>query len=168
MDVLIGLVILGCSLAGLFWGAVRMATLVTALIGSIVAARFVAPQALALMVAQRDPAGHHQAVAALVVGAVAGALILVAGRGLRRGVEVLRLAWLDRLAGGAIAAAMAAAVVAVMLALAAGGGMTVSSPWALRLATFGRSLLALQQAPSNSATPSATPTNATSNGQHPR
>ena len=145
-----------------------MVTLITALIGSIVAARFVAPQAVALMMAHRDPAGHHQALAALVVGAVALVLILVAGRGLRRGVEVLRLAWLDRIAGGAMAAVAAAAVVAVMLALAASGGMTVSSPWALRLATIGRSLLALQQAPSSSATPRATPASATNNGQHPR
>lgn len=167
VDVVIGLVVVGCAITGLVWGVLRMATLAAAAVGGIAAARFVAPTALALVAPARVESSNAQAVAALGVALITAILVMVAGRGLRRGVEFLRLGWLDRLSGAALAAAGAVGVLALLLALAANGGMKIDSPWAGRLARLGASWLGFQHARINNTTPTTTPAAATPNGQHP-
>lgn len=164
---MIGLVVIGCAICGLVWGALRMATLVAAVAGGITAARFVTPPALSLIAPAHLDSPNARAVAALGVALVTAVLVLVAGRGLRRGLELLRLSWLDRLGGAALAGTVAVAVLAMLLALGVSGGMHLSTPWAESLARLGESWLGVQQDRSNNAAPITTPATTTNSTQHP-
>jgi uncharacterized membrane protein required for colicin V production len=167
MDVVLALVIAGCALAGAFWGALRMATIVGALVAAVLAARFVGPVAAALLVGERGP-DHTVRVAAIVgVGALVALLVVLAGRGLRKGIQALHLSWLDRAGGLVLGGTGAAALLAVLLALAAVGGHPPTTPWARQLATIGQAAVAAQSFSSRSTSPSSTPTAPTSKGQHP-
>lgn len=165
MDVIVLLVVVGCAVAGLIWGALRMVTAVAAVAAAILAGRLVGPAAAALLPAMDG--GHERILGTVLAAAVAVVLVLVAGRGLRRGLEALKLGWIDRVAGGVLAAGGAVAVLAVLLALAAAGGNAPSSPWALGLAGAGQAMLALHGPPASSARPSSSPPSATSKGQQP-
>jgi uncharacterized membrane protein required for colicin V production len=167
MDIALVVVIVGCGLAGAWWGALRMATALAAGLAAVLAGRFAGPVAADLVLGGRG-GDHATRVAVMVgVGLVAALLVFLAGRGLRKGIEVLHLSWLDRLGGLAIGAAGATAVLAGGLALAAAGGHPPTSPWARQLATLGQSALAVQSFSIKSTIPSSAPPIPTSKGQHP-
>lgn len=167
MDAVLGLVVFGCAITGLIWGALKMATFVVAAAGGIAAARFVAPTALVLIAPAQAASPGAEVLAALAVALLTATLVLIAGRGLRRGVEFLRLGWLDRLGGAALAALGAVAVLAVLLALAERGGMPASSPWAIRLSELGQTWAGPQQARTSKPSPNKTPETATTSVQQP-
>jgi uncharacterized membrane protein required for colicin V production len=166
VDVLLAVVVVGCALAGAFWGAVRMAAGLAAAVAAVAAGRFAgAPAARLLTSAPQPGAGAHLAGVALVAIVAAG-VVLLAGRGLRRGLVAVHLSCLDRLAGAVLAGVLAVVVLAALLGLAAQGGYEPRGAWSARLAHTGLEGLALQRQRSSS-TPSSTPAPATSNGQHP-
>ncbi len=167
MDVVLALVIVGCALAGAWWGALRMATAVAALVAAILAGRYAGPVAGDLLLGARTSSHGARVAVVLGLGLVVALLVLLAGRGLKKGVQLLHLSWLDRLGGLAAGGAGAAVLLAVILALAAAGGHPATTPWAKRLAAFGQGALAVQSLSSRSTSPSSTPTIPTSSGQHP-
>jgi uncharacterized membrane protein required for colicin V production len=167
MDIALVVVIVGCGLAGAWWGALRMATGLAAALAAVLAGRFAGPVAADMLLAGRG-ADHGARVAVILgVGLLAALLVFLAGRGLRKGIEVLHLSWLDRLGGLAVGAAGAALALAGGLALAAAGGHPATTPWARQLATFGQAALAVQSLSNRSTSPSTTPPIPTSKGQHP-
>ncbi len=169
MDILLLVVLAGCMILGLAWGALRMTSAVAALVVAVAVGRLAGPAAAALLAGGDPPGPGLRAAGAVLVGLLAGVVVVLAGKGLRRGVDALHLGWVDRIAGGLLAAAAAALVVAVVLALAVQGGYAPSSPWTTRLARYGVALLGLYGQPTSSSTiPSSTPATATSNGQQPR
>jgi uncharacterized membrane protein required for colicin V production len=168
MDLFILLVIVGCTVLGLVWGAVRMATGVAAVAAAVLAARWAGPAAARLLTSRVEPTSNERMATMVVVAIVAAVLVWLAGKGLSRGVRALHLGFLDRLLGGALGAAAAVAVLAALLGLAALGGRPPSSPWASRLAQAGQAWLALQKISLSSAMPSNTPSTPTSKGQQPQ
>ena len=88
--------------------------------------------------------------------------------GLRKGLEALRLGWLDRLAGMVVSGGLACLVLSLLLALAAVGGRPSTSPFATFLTVAGQTFLATHSTPVNSISPSSTPATPTSSGQQPR
>jgi len=166
MDVVLVVVCACCALAGMFWGAVRITATALAAVGAVVAVRFAAPPA-AVLVAGGEPGPAARVIAAVGVALLAAGLVLLAGRGLRKGLEAVRLGWLDRILGGAVAAAAALLVATLLLALAAAGGHPPRGRWAGALAAFGQTALELHSRPSSSAAPSSTPSTPTNSGQQP-
>ncbi len=167
MDVAVLLVVVGCAVVGVVWGAVRLATAVAAIVAAVLAGRWVGPVAASWLVGGSPTHGGPRVIGTVAAALVAGILVLIAGRGLQRGMEALHLGWLDRIAGAVLSACGAALVVAVMLALAAEGGHPPASPWALGLAGAGKTFLALHNQPRSIATPSRIPATPTSSGQQP-
>jgi uncharacterized membrane protein required for colicin V production len=167
MDVVLLLVILGCALAGAWWGALRIATALVALAASILAGRFAGPVLADLLAGGRTPDASVRVGIIVGVGIVVALLVLLAGRGLRKGVVALHLSWLDRLGGMVLAGAGALALVAVLLVLAAVGGHRVTSPLASRVTAFAQGFLAVQSLSYSNSSPSKTPTPPTSKGQQP-
>jgi uncharacterized membrane protein required for colicin V production len=168
MDAIVVIVIVGCAIVGLWWGALRMATLVAAVVAATLAARWVAPGAADLLLG--GPAEHGHITALVTAGVALGAALLVwiAGVGLRRGMSALHLSWLDRLVGFALGGGAAAVVLAVALALAARSGHVPASPIAQWLAEAGRTAVAVQSFSASRSTPTNTPSTATRSGQQPR
>jgi uncharacterized membrane protein required for colicin V production len=168
VDVAIAIVCAGCFVLGLFWGAVRMVTVALAAVAAAIAARLAGPSAAALLGGSSAPSSATRIAATILVAIVASGLVVLAGRGLRKGIEALRLSWLDRLAGGVVATALAGFALALLLGLAVEGGLTVTTPWAQGLAVFGQTFLALQSHPTRSATPSNSPPTPTMSGHQAR
>jgi uncharacterized membrane protein required for colicin V production len=168
MDVVLIVVVIGCALAGLWWGALRMLAALAATVAAVAAGRWVAPAALSFL-GGAGTASPGLRVGAIVVSAlVAAVIVLVAAKGLRKGLEALRLGWLDRLAGLAVSGGLACLVLSLLLALAAVGGHPPSSPFATFLTVAGHTLLASHSTPVSSSSPSSTPATPTSKGQQPR
>jgi uncharacterized membrane protein required for colicin V production len=167
MDLFALLVIAGCAILGLVWGALRMATAGAAVAAAVLAGRWGGPAAARLFTGHAEPSSHERMAAVAAVALVAAALVWLAGLGLRRGVRALHLGFLDRLAGLVLGAAAAIVVLAVLLGLAALGGRPPSSPWASRLSQVGVTWLALQKLSTSSTIPSNTPRIPTSRGQQP-
>ncbi|MCJ7442902.1 MAG: CvpA family protein [Thermoanaerobaculaceae bacterium] len=165
MDVFVLLVVCGCAVAGMIWGALRMATLVAAVAAAVLAGRWAGPAAAQLFASTPEATSGERAAAVAVVAIVAAVLVWLAGLGLRRGVKALHLGWVDRIAGLAIGAAAAVLILALLLGLAALGGHPSSSPWASRLSQAGQTFLALQKISARSAIPSSTPSTPTRSGQ---
>jgi uncharacterized membrane protein required for colicin V production len=165
VDVFVLLVVCGCAVAGMIWGALRMATLVAAVAAAVLAGRWAGPAAAQLFASTPEPTSGERAAAVAVVAIVAAVLVWLAGLGLRRGVKALHLGWVDRIAGLAIGAAAAVLILALLLGLAALGGHPPSSPWASRLSQAGQTFLALQKISARSAIPSSTPITPTRSGQ---
>jgi uncharacterized membrane protein required for colicin V production len=165
----IALVVIGisCFIAGLFWGAVRIVSVVLACVAAVLAGRWAGPPLVLLLASGAQPSITLRIVAVAGVAVVAAGLVLVAGRGLRKGLEALRLTWLDRLAGGILSTAVAFLATAFLLGLAAAGGHPPGSPLARELAAFGQTILSLQTRPNSRAMPSTTPPRPTSKGQQP-
>ncbi len=157
-------VALASALAGVFWGAVRMLSGIAAVAAAFVAGRWAGPPAAALLAGHGMSASGARLAGVAVVAVAAAVLVLVAGRGLRRGLEALHLRWLDRLGGGLLAGAAATAVMALLLGLAAAGGHVPGTPWAARLAGLGQAALGFQSSPVRSAIPSSAPSAPTSSG----
>jgi uncharacterized membrane protein required for colicin V production len=167
MDIVLALVIVGCALAGAWWGALRMGTAVVAVTAAVLAGLLAGPVAADLLAGARA-ADHGVRVATMVgLGVIVALLVFLAGRGLRKGIQALHLSWLDRLGGLALGGAGAAALLAAILALATIGGHPPTTPWARQLATLGQAALAVQSFSNRSTNPSSTPTPPTSKGQHP-
>lgn len=167
MDVVILLVIAGCAILGMVWGALRMAAACAAVAAAVLASRWGGPAAARLFTGHAEPTSHERMVAVAAVAIVAALLVWLAGMGLRRGLTALHLGFLDRLAGLLLGAAAAVVVLAVLLGLAALGGRPPSSPWASRLSQAGVTWLALQKFSTSNAIPSNTPRIPTSKGQQP-
>ncbi len=166
MDAFILIVVAGCGIVGLMWGAVRMATLVAAVVAAVAAGRWAGPVAAQFVGGAAASGGGRT----LTVGAVALAaalLVFLAGKGLRRGIKALHLGWVDRIAGLVVGGAAAALILALLLGLAAAGGHLPASPRAAYLAQAGQTFLALQSFSARSASPSSTPSAPTRSGQHP-
>ncbi|MBZ5587700.1 MAG: CvpA family protein [Acidobacteriia bacterium] len=168
MDLLIVLVVGGCAVLGMMWGAVRMATLVAAIAAGVLAGRWAGPGAAQLVGGTTAQSGSGRTLAIAAVALAAAILVWLAGKGLRRALKALHLGWVDRLAGLVAGAGAAALVLALLLGLAAMGGHGPSSPWATRLAQAGQTFLAVQSFSASKASPSKTPSIPTSSGQHPR
>ena len=168
MDAVIFVVVGGCAVLGMAWGAVRMVSLIAAVAAGVLAARWAGPGAAQLLAGSSPPGGSGRMLATAVVSLAAVILVWLAGKGLRRALQALHLGWLDRIAGMAAGAGAAALVLALLLGLAAIGGHGPSSPWAARLAEAGRTFLAVQSFSASKASPSNTPSSPTSSGQHPR
>lgn len=167
MDIVLGLVILGCALAGAWWGALRMATLVAALGAAVLGSRFAGPPAADLVAGGRSVDTVVRIAIILGVGIVVALLVFLAGRGLRKGIEALHLSWLDRLGGFLLGAAGTVLLLAALLALAALGGHPPTTRWTQRLATLGQAVLSAQSHSNRSTSPSTTPPIPTSSGQQP-
>jgi len=166
VDALLVIVCFCCAIAGMFWGAVRMTATVLAAVGAVVAVRFAGPPA-AMLLAGGEPGTMTRVVAAALVAVLTAGLVLLAGRGLRKGLEAIKLGWLDRIVGGLLAAAVALVISTLLLALAAAGGYGPQGRWSRGLAVFGQTALELQSRPTSSASPSSTPSTPTTNGQQP-
>ena len=151
----------------MIWGALRMATLVAAVVAAVLAGRWAGPAAARLFAGTLEPASGERVAAVAVVAIVAAVLVWLAGIGLRRGVKALHLGWVDRIAGLAVGAAAAVLLLALLLGLATLGGHPPSSPWATKLSQAGQSILALHRMSARSAIPSSTPSTPTSSGQQP-
>ena len=168
MDLLILLVVGGCAVLGMIWGAVRMVSLIAAVATGVIAGRWAGPVAAQLLVGASAQSGTGRLLAIAAVALLAAIMVWLAGKGLRRALKALHLGWVDRLAGLAAGAGAAALVFALLLGLAAIGGHVPSSPWAARLAQAGQTFLALQSFSASKASPSKTPSSPTSSGQQPR
>ncbi|MGE5237138.1 MAG: CvpA family protein [Acidobacteriota bacterium] len=168
MDVIIGLVIAGCAIAGALWGAIRLASIALALAAAVLAGRLLGPMMTPLVASLGDFHGQQRLLATVAAALVAAAVVLIAGRGLRKGLEALHLSCLDRIAGALVGGGGAALLLAIGLAVAAGAGKVPDTPWALGLAGAGKVLLALHKSPLSNVSPSNTPPTPTSRGQHPR
>ncbi len=167
MDVVVFLVVGGCAVLGMIWGAVRMVSLIAAVAAGVLAGRWAGPPAAQLAGASAQTGtGRMLAVAAVAV--VAAVLVWLAGKGLRRALTALHLGWVDRLAGLVAGGGLAALVLALLLGLAAAGGHGPSTPWAARLAQAGQTFFALQSFSASKTSPSRTPSSPTSSGQQPR
>lgn len=145
MDLVIAIVILGCTLAGGFVGAVRLSAWVLALTAAGFAGRWAGPPAAALLAGGGDPSPWAKAGGLALVAASTAVLVLVAGRGLRLGLEKIRLGWADRLGGALVAGLMALALTAMLLALAGEGGYSPRARGAQRLQLVGRQVLMMHQ-----------------------
>jgi uncharacterized membrane protein required for colicin V production len=167
VDVFVLLVVCGCAVVGMIWGAVRMATLVAAAVAAVLAGRWAGPAAAQLFAGGPEPTSGERLAAVAVVAILAALLVWLGGLGLRRGVKVLHLGWVDRIAGLAIGAAAALLILAVLFGLAALGGHPPSTPWAARLSQAGQTFLAVQKISARSAIPSSTPSTPTRSGQQP-
>jgi uncharacterized membrane protein required for colicin V production len=167
MDLFILLVVCGCAVAGAFWGAIRMVTLVAAVIAAVLAGRWAGPAAAHLLTSAPEPGRGDRLIAVAAVVVVTTALVWLAGIGLRRGMKALHLGWVDRIAGLAAGGIAAVLALALLLGLAALGGHAPRSPWASRLSQAGETFLALQRISASSQSPSSTPSTPTSSGQHP-
>jgi uncharacterized membrane protein required for colicin V production len=167
MDAALAFIVLGCAIAGAFWGAIRLASLALAVVAAVLAGRFVGPAVAPLLASLGDFHGKERALAILGTGIVAAVVVLIAGRGLRKGLEALHLSCLDRVAGAVVGGAGAALILAIALAMAADAGRAPSTPWALGLAGAGKVMLALHKSPASSARPSSTPPTPTRRGQQP-
>ncbi|HPC81974.1 MAG TPA: CvpA family protein [Thermoanaerobaculaceae bacterium] len=167
MDIVLVILIAGCALAGLWWGALRLAAALAAAVAAVAAGRWVAPAAAAVVAGGAAP-GPGLRVAAIALSAlVAAVVVFVAARGLRKALEALRLGWLDRLAGMLAAGGLSAVVLGLLLALAAMGGHPASSPCAVFLSRVGQTLLAVHSLPASKTSPSSSPATPTSSGQQP-
>jgi len=166
MDTLILLVVGGCAVLGMIWGAVRLATLVAAVGAGVLAGRWAGPSA-AQLVGGAAQGGSGRMLSIAAVALAAAILVWLAGKGIRRALKALHLGWVDRLAGLAVGAAAAVLVLALLLGLAATGGHGPSSPWAVRLAQAGQTFLAVQSFSASKASPSSAPRTPTSSGQQP-
>lgn len=145
VDVLILIVVLGCALAGGFWGVVRLSAWVVAMAAAVGAGRWAGPPAARLLAGGDVPSTWVTAAGvALAAGAAVG-LVLVAGRGVRQALAKSRLGCVDRIAGALAASGTALALSAVLLALAGESGFHPTSPWSQRLQQLGRDLLVLHQ-----------------------
>jgi uncharacterized membrane protein required for colicin V production len=151
----------------MIWGALRMATLVAAVVAAVLAGRWAGPAAAQLFAGTPEPAGGERVAAVAVVAIVAAVLVWLAGIGLRRGMKALHLGWVDRIAGLAVGAAAAVLLLALLLGLATLGGHPPSSPWATKLSQAGQSFLALHRISARSARPSSMPSTPTRSGQQP-
>lgn len=158
MDVIIVLVAAGVALLGAFWGALRIASTVLAVVAGIVAGRWAGPPAAGLIAGLFHSAGAERIGATAVVALIAAGIVMLAGRGLRHGVESLHLGWLDRIGGMLIGAAAGLALLAALLGLAAFGGHPPTTPIASRLSQIGQAALAVQKLSMSSAPPAAAPT----------
>ncbi len=166
MDLVILLVVAGCAVLGMIWGALRLATVVAAVGAGVLAGRWAGPAAADLAGAStRSGSGRVLAIAAVALAAAI--LVWLAGKGLRRALKALHLGWADRVAGLLVGAAAAVVVLALLFGLAAAGGHAPSTPWAARLAEAGQTFLAVQNFSASRAIPSSTPRTPTSSGQHP-
>jgi len=145
VDIVIAVVVLGCALAGGFLGAVRLGAWILALTAAGFAGRWAGPAAATLLAGGGDPSPAAKAGGAVLAAASAAVLVLVAGRGLRLGLEKIRLGWADRLGGALVAGVMALALTAMLLALAGEGGFSPHSSGAQRLQQVGRQVLMLHQ-----------------------
>jgi len=167
VDVVILLVIAGCAILGMVWGALRMAAACAAVTAAVLAGRWGGPAAAHLFSGHAEPTSHERMLAVAAVAILAALLVWLAGMGLRRGITALHLGFLDRIAGLVLGAAAAAVVLAALLGLAALGGHPPTSPWASRLSQAGVTWLALQKLSTSSAIPNSTPRIPTSKGQQP-
>lgn len=154
MDLLILVVVLGCALAGAFAGLVRLAAWLVAVVAAVGAGRWAGPAAAALMAGNSAPSPWLIAGGAVVTGAIAGGLVLLAGRGLRQALKKVHLGCLDAAAGGLAAGATALALAAVLLALAGQSGYRPAGSYAQRLQDLGRDLLVLHESGGGPSPPS--------------
>ncbi len=145
VDILIAVVVIGCALAGGFWGAVRLAAWIFALAAAGFAGRWAGPATAALVAGGGDPPPGAKAGGAVLAAASAAVVVLIAGRGLRLGLEKIRLGWVDRLGGALVAGGAALALTALLLALAGERGYSPPASGAQRLQQVGRQVLMLQQ-----------------------
>lgn len=143
MDFFIAVVVLGCALAGGFWGAVRLSAWIVALAAAGFAGRWAGPAAASLLTSGSDPPLWARIAGVTLVAAVAAGLVLVAGRGLRHGLEKARLGCADRFVGALAAGSTALALAALLLALAGESGYSPQSRGAQRLQQVGRDALKL-------------------------
>lgn len=167
MDIALAIVVAGCALAGLWWGALRLIAWLAAAAAAVAAGRWVAPAAAALASGGVPPSPGLRVLTIVASAAVAAVVVFVAARGLRKALEALRLSWLDRLAGMAAAGGLAALVLGLLLALAAIGGRPPKSPFAAFLSSAGQTLLAVHSLPASRTSPSSSPARPTSKGQQP-
>ncbi len=168
VDLVIVLVIGGCAVLGMLWGAVRMVTLIAAVVAGVLAAHWAGPAAAQLLAGASPQGGTGRMLATAAVSLAAVVVVWLAGNGLRRALRALHLGWVDRLAGLAAGAGAAALVLTLLLGLAAMGGHGPPSPWAARLAQAGQTFLAIQSFSASKVSPSRTPNSPTSSGQQPR
>lgn len=167
MDIALVIIVVGCALAGLWWGALRLVAGLAAVVAAVAAGRWVAPAAAMLAGGGAPPSPGLRVGAIVVCALLAAVVVFVAARGLRKALEALRLGWLDRLAGMVAAGGLAAVVLGLLLALAAVGGRPVSSPFGTFLSSAGQTLLAVHTMPASKASPSSSPATPTSKGQQP-
>ena len=168
MDVLIVVVACGCAVLGAWGGGLRMASTVVAVIAGILAGRWAGPPAVALFAKGSSAQPAARILATVIVGIVAAGVVLLAGRGLRKGMETLRLGWVDRLGGLLLGGAAALAIMALLLGLAALGGHPPATPWATWLSQMGQGALAVQGLSNSNARPSSSPSTPTKSGQQPK
>jgi len=168
VDIILVVVVIGCALAGLWWGALRMLSALAATVAALAAGRWIAPAAVSMLDHTATPSPALRVGAIVVSALVAAVIVMVAAGGLRKGLQALRLGWLDRLAGLVVSGSLACLVLSLLLALGAVGGRPPTSPFATFLAAAGQTFLATHRMPASSASPSKTPPTPTTSGQQPR
>ncbi len=120
LDAVLGVVWLGATLSGFWKGAVRLVFSLGGLVGGLWLASVIGPD----LVGRLEPAVGVEpvalALAYLIPIVVCLLLAFVAGWGLERTCEALRLGWLNRLGGAALAGLAAAVLLGVLVTAAAG------------------------------------------------
>jgi uncharacterized membrane protein required for colicin V production len=166
VDVVLLSVAVGTAILGALWGLVRMATALLAAAGGFFVARLAGPPLAALLFAPALGTGQ-KLLASLVAGGLAAAVLLASGTGVRKLLERLHLASLDRLLGALAAAGAALFLAALLLALAASAGWEPRGSLTPRLTQLGQHFLAVYSACAKSKTPQASPKSPTNSGQQP-
>lgn len=120
LDYVIVVVIAIAALHGLSRGALRMITSVAALVGGLYFASFYYP-VVQPMIERPFGAGPNKSAALAFIIVFAGVFIVVemAGTALMRLLHIVRLGWLDRLAGGVVGAAIGGIVMGLVVMLMA-------------------------------------------------
>ena len=142
MDVLLVIVVVGCALAGLWWGALRMLAALAAAVAAVAAGRWVAPAAVSVVAGPTTPSPGVRIAAIVVSALVAAVVVLVAAEACARGWRCFVWVGSDRLAGMAVSGGLACLVLSLLLALAAVGGRSSTSPFATFLTAAGQTFLA--------------------------
>jgi membrane protein required for colicin V production len=120
LDVVLGLVWLGAALSGFWKGAVRLVFSLGGLIAGLWFASVIGADLSGRLEATVGIAAVAVALGYLIPVLLCLLLAFVAGWGLERTCEALRLGWLNRLGGAALAGVAAAVLLGVLVTVAAG------------------------------------------------
>jgi|GEM_PF-1716557 len=166
MDVVILSVVAGAAVLGALWGLVRMVTVLVAIAGAFFVGRLAGPPLAALLFSPA-PGSAQNVLASVLAGALAGAALFASGTGIRKLLEGLRLALLDRLLGALGTAGATLFLASLLLALMASGGWKPEGSITPKLTQVGEGFLSAYKAFAKSRSPQTTPNKPTKSGQQP-
>lgn len=167
VDILVVSIVFGVAILGAFWGLLRILSLILAISGAAFLGRWAGPP-LAEAVFSPAATSYQKLLASAAVGAVAAALLLLAGMGVRRLLQSVHLGFLDRLLGALATMAFGLFLASLLLGLAAMGGLHIHGWLSPQLAQFGRGVLAVYKLSKSSQSPNNSPSSPTKAGQQPK